>query len=68
MFASKDDKVGIAVGVSEKLTNKFDAVQFVKDWFRRLLEDKVVVEERTLLKLEVKTNLKLKKLLKSLKL
>jgi alanyl-tRNA synthetase len=30
VFASKDDKVGIAVGVSEKLTNKFDAVQFVK--------------------------------------
>jgi alanyl-tRNA synthetase len=30
VFASKDDKVGIAVGVTEKLTNKFDAVQFVK--------------------------------------
>ena len=30
MFASKDNKVGIAVGVSEKLTNKFDAVNFVK--------------------------------------
>ncbi|MDC3257416.1 alanine--tRNA ligase [Candidatus Pelagibacter sp.] len=30
VFASKDDKVGIAVGVSEKLTNKFDAVKFVK--------------------------------------
>ena len=30
VFASKDDKVGIAVGVSEKLTNKFDAVEFVK--------------------------------------
>ena len=30
MFASKEDKVGIAVGVTEKLTNKFDAVQFVK--------------------------------------
>ena len=29
-FASKEDKVGIAVGVTEKLTNKFDAVQFVK--------------------------------------
>ncbi|MDC1146655.1 DHHA1 domain-containing protein [Candidatus Pelagibacter sp.] len=30
VFASKDDKVGIAVGVTNKLTNKFDAVQFVK--------------------------------------
>ena len=30
VFASKDDKVGIAVGVTEKLTEKFDAVQFVK--------------------------------------
>ena len=30
VFASKDNKVGIAVGVTEKLTNKFDAVQFVK--------------------------------------
>ncbi|MDA9606030.1 alanine--tRNA ligase-related protein, partial [bacterium] len=30
VFASKEDKVGIAVGVTEKLTNKFDAVQFVK--------------------------------------
>ena len=28
--ASKDDKVGIAVGVTEKLIDKFDAVQFVK--------------------------------------
>ena len=30
VFASKDDKVGIAVGVTEKLTEKFDAVQLVK--------------------------------------
>ena len=30
VFASKDDKVGIAVGVTEKLTTKFDAVHFVK--------------------------------------
>ena len=30
VFASNDDKVGIAVGVTDKLTNKFDAVQFVK--------------------------------------
>ena len=30
VFASKDDKVGVAVGVTESLTNKFDAVQFVK--------------------------------------
>ena len=30
VFASKDDKVGIAVGVTEKLIDKFDAVQFVK--------------------------------------
>ena len=30
MFASKDDKVGIAVGVTDNLTKKFDAVKFVK--------------------------------------
>jgi alanyl-tRNA synthetase len=30
VFASKEDKVGIAVGVTDKLTDKFDAVQFVK--------------------------------------
>jgi alanyl-tRNA synthetase len=30
VFASKDDKIGIAVGVTENLTSKFDAVQFVK--------------------------------------
>jgi alanyl-tRNA synthetase len=30
VFASKDDKVGIAVGVTEKLTAKYDAVNFVK--------------------------------------
>ncbi|MDC1496925.1 alanine--tRNA ligase [Pelagibacteraceae bacterium] len=30
VFASKDDKVGIAVGVTEMLIDKFDAVQFVK--------------------------------------
>ena len=30
VFAIKDDKVGLAVGVSENLTTKFDAVEFVK--------------------------------------
>ena len=30
MFASKDDKVGIAVGVTDNLIKKFDAVKFVK--------------------------------------
>ena len=30
VFASKDDKVGVAVGVTNKLTEKFDAVKFVK--------------------------------------
>ena len=30
VFASKDEKVGLAVGVTEKLTNKYDAVKFVK--------------------------------------
>ncbi len=30
VFASKDDKVGLAVGVTDNLINKFDAVQFVK--------------------------------------
>ena len=30
VFASKDYKVGVAVGITDKLTNKFDAVKFVK--------------------------------------
>jgi len=30
IFANKDDKVGLAVGVTDNLTSKFDAVQFVK--------------------------------------
>ena len=30
VFASKDEKVGLAVGVTEKLTNKYDAVKFAK--------------------------------------
>ncbi|MDA7576990.1 alanine--tRNA ligase [Candidatus Pelagibacter sp.] len=30
VFASKDDKVGIAVGVTDSLVEKFDAVKFVK--------------------------------------
>ena len=30
VFANKDEKVGLAVGVSDNLTDKFDAVQFVK--------------------------------------
>ena len=30
VFTSKDDKVGVAVGVTNKLTEKFDAVNFVK--------------------------------------
>ena len=30
VFASKDEKVGVAVGISKKLTEKFNAVEFVK--------------------------------------
>ena len=30
VFASKDGKVGVAVGVKDQLTNKLDAVKFVK--------------------------------------
>tara|TARA_B000000460_G_scaffold93004_1_gene65083 strand:+ start:23 stop:889 length:867 start_codon:yes stop_codon:yes gene_type:complete len=30
VFARKDDKVGLAVGVTEKLTEKYDAVKFAK--------------------------------------
>ena len=30
VFASKDDKVGVAVGITDKLTKQFDAVKFVK--------------------------------------
>ena len=31
IFASKDDKVGLAVGVTDKLKSKYDAVKFVKN-------------------------------------
>ena len=30
VFAIKDGKIGLAVGVTDKLTNKYDAVKFVK--------------------------------------
>jgi alanyl-tRNA synthetase len=30
VFANKDDKVGIAVGVTDNLISQFDAVKFVK--------------------------------------
>ncbi len=30
IFASKDDKIGLAIGVTNKLTNKYDAVKLVK--------------------------------------
>ena len=30
VFAIKDNKVGVAVGITNKLTKKFDAVKFVK--------------------------------------
>ena len=30
VFAYKDDKVGVAVGITSKLTEKYDAVKFVK--------------------------------------
>jgi len=30
VFASKEEKVGLAVGVTDKLTDKYDAVKFVK--------------------------------------
>ena len=30
IFAIKDDKIGLAVGVTDKLTKKYDAVKFVK--------------------------------------
>ena len=30
VFASKDDKVGVAVGITVKLAEKYDAVKFVK--------------------------------------
>ena len=30
VFANKDEKVGLAVGGTENLTNKYDAVKFAK--------------------------------------
>ncbi len=31
IFANKDDKVGLAVGITDKFKNKYDAVKFVKN-------------------------------------
>ncbi len=31
IFANKDEKVGLAVGITDKLKNKYDAVKFVKN-------------------------------------
>ena len=30
VFASNEDKVGLAVGITDKLVNKYDAVKFAK--------------------------------------
>ena len=30
VFSTKDDKVGLAVGITEKLTEKYDAIEFVR--------------------------------------
>ena len=30
VFVSSDDKIGLAVGITDKLTNKYDAVKFAK--------------------------------------
>ena len=30
IFATKDNKIGLAVGVTDKLTKKYDAVKFAK--------------------------------------
>ena len=30
VFASKEEKVGVAVGITKKLIDKYDAVKFVK--------------------------------------
>ncbi|GIT36056.1 MAG: hypothetical protein Ct9H300mP5_5250 [Candidatus Pelagibacterales bacterium] len=57
VFASKDEKVGLAVGVTEKLTNKYDAVKFAKLGSEKLVE-KEEEAEKTLLKLAAKINLK----------
>ena len=30
VFATKDEKIGLAIGITDKLTNKYDAVKLVK--------------------------------------
>ena len=57
VFANKDDKVGLAVGVTDNLTSKFDAVQFVKVG-SEIIGAKVVEEEKILLKLVVRISQK----------
>ena len=51
IFASKDDKVGLAVGITDKLKSKYDAVKFVKNG-SEIIGGKAVGEDLILLKLE----------------
>ena len=58
-----EGKVGVAIGVTDKLVEKFDAIKLVKE-VQKFLVEKEAVEEKILLKLVELIKIKLKKLLK----
>ena len=64
IFANKDSKIGLAVGVTNGLIKKYNAVNFVKKVLRLLVE-KVGVDGQILLKLVETMFLKFKMLLKN---
>ena len=66
VFAIKDDKVGIAVGVTKRLEEKFDAVKFVKVG-SEIIGGQGGGGRKDFAQAGGKINLKLKKLLKNLK-
>ena len=67
VFASFEDKVGLAVGVTEELIDKYDVLYLQNQALRSLVE-KEEAEEKILHKLVVNLKIKLMKLLKRLSL
>ena len=61
VFANQQDKVGVAVGVTNTLTKKYDAVKFVK-LSSEIIGGKGGGAEKILLKLVVRIQKKLMKL------
>ena len=52
VYAIKDDKIGLAIGITQELSKKINAVDLVLKLVQKLLVEKVVEVELILLKLE----------------